>query len=121
MFSRKLAVIGAGLMGAGIANVSIDKDIQTYLVDMNDAGLARGQNQIYKHYDGMLKRRKITDYQRQKFMAKLKPTFSYSDLRDCDVAIEAVFEDLPLKHKIIKQVDRQYHVRLFFRSNEEIA
>ncbi|VDN17593.1 unnamed protein product [Gongylonema pulchrum] len=84
-----LAVIGAGLMGSGIANVSIDKGIQTYLVDMNDIAIARGQNHIHKHYDGLVKRRRITDYQRHKFMANLKPTFSYSDLRDCD-ALESV-------------------------------
>ncbi|VDN94923.1 unnamed protein product [Brugia pahangi] len=101
----KLAVIGAGLMGAGIANVSIDKDIQTYLLDRNDEGLARGQNQIHKHYDGMVKRKKITDYQRHKFMANLKTTCTYDDLHDCDVAIEAVFEELPLKHGIIKKLE----------------
>ncbi|VDK37397.1 unnamed protein product [Gongylonema pulchrum] len=100
-----MAVIGAGLMGSGIANVSIDKGIQTYLVDMNDIAIARGQNHIHKHYDGLVKRRRITDYQRHKFMANLKPTFSYSDLRDCDAVIEAVFEELPLKHKIIKQLE----------------
>uniref|UniRef100_A0AAF5RX70 Trifunctional enzyme subunit alpha, mitochondrial n=1 Tax=Wuchereria bancrofti TaxID=6293 RepID=A0AAF5RX70_WUCBA len=100
-----LAVIGAGLMGAGIANVSIDKDIRTYLLDKNDEGLARGQNQIHKHYDGMVKRKKITDYQRHKFMANLKTTCTYDDLHDCDVAIEAVFEELPLKHEIIKKLE----------------
>ncbi|EFO18646.2 fatty acid oxidation complex [Loa loa] len=101
----KLAVIGAGLMGAGIANVSIDKDIETYLLDRNDEGLARGQNQIHKHYDGMVKRRKITSYQKHKFMANLKTTCIYDDLHDCDVAIEAVFEELPLKHEIIKKLE----------------
>ncbi|KAL3997831.1 Enoyl-CoA hydratase/isomerase family protein [Acanthocheilonema viteae] len=102
---EKLAVIGAGLMGAGIANVSIDKNIQTYLLDRNDEGLARGQNQIHKHYDGMVKRRKISDYERHRFMANLKTTCKYDELHDCDVAIEAVFEELPLKHEIIKKLE----------------
>lgn len=91
-------------MGAGIANVSIDKNIQTYLLDRNDEGLARGQNQIHKHYDGMVKRRKISDYERHKFMANLKTTCTYDELHDCDVAVEAVFEELPLKHEVIKKV-----------------
>lgn len=91
-------------MGAGIANVSIDKDIQTYLLDRNDEGLARGQNQIHKHYEGMMKRRKITDYQKHKFLANLRTTCTYDELRNCDVAIEAVFEELPLKHEVIKKV-----------------
>ncbi|KAM3722131.1 Trifunctional enzyme subunit alpha [Dirofilaria immitis] len=102
---EKLAVIGAGLMGAGIASVSIDKDIQTYLMDTNDEGMARGQNQIYKHFEGMAKKRKITDYQRYKFMANLKATYTYSDLSECDVAIEAVFEELSLKHEIINKLE----------------
>ncbi|CAG9537291.1 unnamed protein product [Cercopithifilaria johnstoni] len=102
---KKLAVIGAGLMGAGIANVSIDKNIQTYLLDRNDEGLARGQNQIHKHYDGMVKRRKISDYERHRFMAHLKTTCTYGELHDCDVAIEAVFEELLLKHEVIKKLE----------------
>ncbi|VDK88538.1 unnamed protein product, partial [Onchocerca ochengi] len=101
----KLAIIGAGLMGAGIANVSIDKNIHTYLIDTNDEGIARGRNQIHKHYDGMVKKRKITDCQRHGFMANLKTTSTYSDLHDCDVAIEAVFEELSLKHEIIKKLE----------------
>lgn len=91
-------------MGAGIANVSIDKDIRTYLMDRDDKGITRGQNQIHNHFDKMVKRRKITDYERQKFMANIKTTSSYDDLRDCDVVIEAVFEELSLKHEIITKV-----------------
>lgn len=91
-------------MGAGIAAVSIDKDIKTHLLDLNDKGVARGENQIYKHYEGLVKRRKITDFQRHLVLSNLKPTFSYNDLRNCDLVVEAVFEELPLKHKVIKQV-----------------
>uniref|UniRef100_A0A915PQF1 Trifunctional enzyme subunit alpha, mitochondrial n=1 Tax=Setaria digitata TaxID=48799 RepID=A0A915PQF1_9BILA len=114
---RKLAVIGAGLMGAGIANVSIDKNIQTYLVDVNDEGLARGQNQIYKHYDELVKKRRITDSERHKFMANLKTTYKYSDLHDCDVVIEAVFEDLSLKHEIIKKLESVVSEQCIIASN----
>uniref|UniRef100_A0A0R3S3Q5 Trifunctional enzyme subunit alpha, mitochondrial n=1 Tax=Elaeophora elaphi TaxID=1147741 RepID=A0A0R3S3Q5_9BILA len=102
---EKLAIIGAGLMGAGIANVSVDKNIQTYLLDRNDEGLARGQNQIQKHYDGMVKRKKISDYEKHRFMANLKTTCTYDELHDCDVAIEAVFEELSLKHEVIKKLE----------------
>uniref|UniRef100_A0A9J2PEP1 enoyl-CoA hydratase n=1 Tax=Ascaris lumbricoides TaxID=6252 RepID=A0A9J2PEP1_ASCLU len=101
--TEKLAVIGAGLMGAGIANVSIDKGIRTVLVDMHDAGLSRGMNQIYSQLNGSVKKKKITPMQKDNYMANLKPSLSYDALRDCDVAIEAVFEEIALKHKIVKQ------------------
>uniref|UniRef100_F1KS22 Trifunctional enzyme subunit alpha, mitochondrial n=1 Tax=Ascaris suum TaxID=6253 RepID=F1KS22_ASCSU len=103
--TEKLAVIGAGLMGAGIANVSIDKGIRTVLVDMHDAGLSRGMNQIYSQLNGSVKKKKITPMQKDNYMANLKPSLSYDALRDCDVAIEAVFEEIALKHKIVKQLE----------------
>ncbi|VDM41177.1 unnamed protein product [Toxocara canis] len=103
--TERLAVIGAGLMGAGIANVSIDKGIRTVLIDMHEAGLSRGMNQIYSQLNTSVKKKKFSPTKRDNYMANLKPSLSYDQLRDCDVAIEAVFEELALKHKIIKQLE----------------
>ncbi|KAK0429221.1 hypothetical protein QR680_011259 [Steinernema hermaphroditum] len=103
--TKNLGVIGAGLMGAGIANVSIDKGINTVLIDMNEEGLNRGRNQIITQMDGAVKRRKYTKADRDNYLAKLHPTTDYSALKNADVVIEAVFEDMPLKHKIIKQLE----------------
>lgn len=53
-------MVGAGLMGAGIAHVTIDKGMPTVLKDVSGEALARGQNQIYKGLDGAVRRKKIT-------------------------------------------------------------
>lgn len=103
--TENLAVIGAGLMGAGIANVSIDKGIRTVLIDMHDEGLARGENQIYAQLNGAFKKKKITALQRDNALSLLKPTTSYDELHNCDVAIEAVFEEIGLKHKIVERLE----------------
>lgn len=91
-------------MGAGITNVTVDKGIKTTLIDMHDEGLARGLNQIYSHLNTAYKRKKIGIVERDRSMAYVKPTTTYEDLQDCDVVVEAVFEEIGLKHKIITQV-----------------
>ncbi|MFH4983289.1 hypothetical protein AB6A40_009998, partial [Gnathostoma spinigerum] len=103
--TKKLSIIGAGLMGAGIANVSIDKGIHTVLLDVDDAGLNRGQHQIHTHLSGLVKRKKISNVERAKILSRLRPTVSYEDIKSSDVVIEAVFENLSLKHKVIKQIE----------------
>lgn len=60
--NRKIAVVGAGLMGAGIVQVSIDKGYDVVMKDTNDAGLYRGLNQIQKGLDAAVKRKRISTY-----------------------------------------------------------
>ncbi|KIH50676.1 enoyl-CoA hydratase/isomerase family protein, partial [Ancylostoma duodenale] len=62
---KELAVVGAGLMGAGIADVTIDKGIKCVLLDMNEQGLERGQNQIATHLNGQVKRKKINRLEKE--------------------------------------------------------
>ncbi|TKR59280.1 hypothetical protein L596_028976 [Steinernema carpocapsae] len=102
---ENIGVIGAGLMGAGIANVSIDKGINTVLIDMNDEGLARGRAQITTQMDGAVRRKKYSKADRDRHLSKLQTTTDYSALKNADVVVEAVFEDMSLKHKIVKQLE----------------
>lgn len=60
VFSRTVGVLGAGLMGAGIAHVTVDKGLQVVLKDTNKEGLARGVGQIEKGLSGAVKRKKMT-------------------------------------------------------------
>ena len=60
MYFRKIAVVGAGLMGAGIVQVSIDKDFNVVMKDTNEAGLYRGINQVQKGMDTAVKRKKYS-------------------------------------------------------------
>uniref|UniRef100_A0AC34RC90 Enoyl-CoA hydratase n=1 Tax=Panagrolaimus sp. JU765 TaxID=591449 RepID=A0AC34RC90_9BILA len=102
---QNLGVIGAGLMGAGIANVSIDKSINTVLIDTSQDALDRGQKQIAGQLDGSVKRKKYSRADRDVYFSHLTPTTSYDALKNSEVVIEAVFEDLALKHKIIQQIE----------------
>uniref|UniRef100_A0A183C806 Trifunctional enzyme subunit alpha, mitochondrial n=1 Tax=Globodera pallida TaxID=36090 RepID=A0A183C806_GLOPA len=105
--TERMAVIGAGLMGAGIANVSIDKGIETILVDTSQTALDRGLKQITTQMEGQLKRRKFTAAEHAVFLTKLKPVVNdYEKLREVDVVVEAVFEDVGLKHKIIQKLEQ---------------
>ena len=91
-------------MGAGIAQVSIDKKIDTVLKDVNNAGLARGVFQIKDGINKKVKRKKISGLEGDRYMANLLPTTDYAKLKDVDMIIEAVFEDLALKHRVVKEV-----------------
>ncbi|EGT32030.1 hypothetical protein CAEBREN_30302, partial [Caenorhabditis brenneri] len=114
---NEIAVVGAGLMGAGIANVTIDKGVRTVLLDANQAGVERGQNQILTHLNGQMKRRKINKLEKERIYNHLVPTIDYSAMKNADVVIEAVFEDLQLKHKVIKQIESVVGPKTIIASN----
>lgn len=91
-------------MGAGIANVTIDKGIKTTLIDTSTDALTRGAKQINGQLESALKRKKYSLADKERFFSHLHMSTDYSALSTADVVIEAVFEDLSLKHKIVKSV-----------------
>lgn len=103
--AKKLAVLGAGLMGAGIVQVSIDKGFNVVMKDTSEAGLNRGINQIQKGLDGAVKRKRISNIEKDKYLSSLNSTLSYDSFKDADVVIEAVFEDIAIKHKVLKEIE----------------
>ncbi|XP_063700986.1 trifunctional enzyme subunit alpha, mitochondrial [Culicoides brevitarsis] len=102
---KTIGVLGAGLMGAGIVQVSVDKGYQVVMKDTNNAGLSRGIGQIQKGLENGIKRRRITALDRDKILSNLNPTLSYEPFRKADMVIEAVFEDIAIKHKVIKEIE----------------
>lgn len=102
---QNVAVLGAGLMGAGIVQVSIDKGYNVILKDTNDAGLDRGIGQIQNGFQNAIRRRRRTALERDQFMSKLETTLDYEAFRKADIVIEAVFENLDVKHKVIREIE----------------
>lgn len=103
--AKTIGVLGAGLMGAGIVQVSIDKGYKVILKDTNEAGLARGISQIQKGFETGIKRKRLTAIERDQHLSKLETTLNYDSFKNADMVIEAVFENIDIKHKVIKEIE----------------
>ncbi|XP_022193968.2 trifunctional enzyme subunit alpha, mitochondrial [Nilaparvata lugens] len=103
---KTVAVVGAGLMGAGIAHVSVDKGYNVILKDTTEQGLSRGVSQIQTGLSGAVKRKKISSLERDRYVASLESTLSYDKFKNADIVIEAVFEDINIKHKVINELEK---------------
>ncbi len=113
-----VCVVGAGLMGAGIAAVSLDAGLAVRLVDRDDAGIGRGLAAIKKRVDQRVKRRRISREEGAARLAKL----SYGEAfpRTATLVIEAVYEDLPLKQEVLRRVERELPNAIFATNTSAI-
>ena len=101
----KVGVIGAGTMGGGISMNFLNAGIPVTILEMKPEALERGVGTIRKNYEGQVKKGKLTAEKLEQRMALLKPTLSYDDLKDCDLIIEAVFEEMGVKSQVFRQLD----------------
>ena len=113
---EKIGMVGAGLMGAGIAAVTADAGIEVRLRDKDDAALGRGLRQIAGIFDERVKRRRLTRAERDERMARITATTEWTGFGTADVVVEAVFEDLKLKQDTERAVEREAP-RALFASN----
>jgi 3-hydroxyacyl-CoA dehydrogenase len=97
---ERAGIIGAGTMGSGIAINFLDAGLATVLVDASASGLERGVGLVRQHYEAGVKRGKLTAQQLDSRMALLNPALDDEALADCDLVIEAVFEDMALKERV---------------------
>ncbi|WP_454875268.1 3-hydroxyacyl-CoA dehydrogenase NAD-binding domain-containing protein [Paraburkholderia xenovorans] len=102
---RKIAVIGAGTMGGGIAMNFINAGIPVTLVETKQEALDRGYATIRKNYDAQVKKGKLMPDVLESRIALLGPTLELRDVNDADLIIEAVFEDLGVKEQVFRQLD----------------
>ena len=102
---KTVGVIGAGTMGGGISMNFLNAGIPVTILEMKQDALDRGVATIRKNYEAQVKKGKLKAEKYEERMALLKTTLSYDDLKDCDLIIEAVFEELGVKEKVFTQLD----------------
>ncbi|WDI30176.1 3-hydroxyacyl-CoA dehydrogenase NAD-binding domain-containing protein [Hyphococcus flavus] len=102
---KKVGVLGAGTMGGGISMNFLSAGLPVTILEREQEALDRGVGIIRKNYERTASRGKMTDVQVEKAMGLLTPTLSYDDLADCDLVIEAVFENMDVKKEVLKTLD----------------
>jgi len=101
----QVGVIGAGTMGGGISMNFLSIGIPVVLLETAQDALDRGLATIRRNYESSAKKGKLTAAQVEQRMALLTPTLDYAALSDADLVVEAVFENMDVKHKVFSQLD----------------
>jgi 3-hydroxyacyl-CoA dehydrogenase len=102
---RKVAVIGAGTMGGGIAMNFLNAGTPVVMLEMKQEALDKGVGIIRKNYEAQVRKGKLKEDKYAERMALLSTTLSYAELGDADLVIEAVFEEIGVKQKVFEQLD----------------
>jgi 3-hydroxyacyl-CoA dehydrogenase len=101
----KVAVIGAGTMGGGISMNFLNAGIPVTILETKQDALDRGLATIRKNYEAQVRKGKLKEDKFAQRMALLTPTLTYDDIRDADLVIEAVFEDMGVKEAVFRKLD----------------
>ncbi len=102
---KKLGILGAGMMGAGIAYVSAQAGMEVVLLDTDQANAEKGKAYSEKLLKKALERGKTTQEKADKLLGLIKPTTNYDDLKGADLVIEAVFESRDIKAEVTKKAE----------------
>ncbi len=114
---QHIGVLGAGLMGSGIADVSINKDYNVFLKDRDLESASKGEKSIWDSLDTKRKKRIISTFERDQIFGRLSGTDNYESFGKVDLVIEAVFEDLELKQRILVEVEANTRDNTIFATN----
>lgn len=114
---RTVGVAGSGTMGAGIAIVAARAGFRTIVYDTKPEALSRARKQTEGFFAKSVERGKLTQEEVDRIMAGLTGTTDIAGLAACDIVIEAVFEDLKVKHELLAQLNRVCPSHTMFASN----
>ncbi len=114
---KKIGVLGAGMMGAGIAYVSAKAGIEVVLIDRELAFAEKGKDYSKDLLDKLVGRGSLTEEGRDEILARITPSTDYADLKGCEMVIEAVFEDRKIKADVTKKTEAVIAKDAVFASN----
>ncbi len=117
MAIRTVGVLGCGLMGSGIGQVCAQAGYRTVVREVDEATLQRGMARIRKFLDAGIEKGKVTPEERDRTLANLTGTTTFSGLRDCDLVIEALIENLDDKRAAFAELEQCVSPQAIFASN----
>ena len=117
MAIQKVGVVGCGLMGSGIAQVSAQAGFQTVVREVSGDLVEKGLKGIEKNLARLVEKGALTEAARSEIRGRLKGTSSLEDLKDCDVVVEAIIEQLPAKRELFSALDVICGPNTIFASN----
>lgn len=117
MAIKKIGVIGAGTMGHGISLVAAKAGFDVIIQDIKDEFVNKGLSRIEKFLNRSVEKGKMTEAEKNKTLSKIKGTTKLADLKDADLVVEAIFEDVNVKKDIFKELDKICKKETLFASN----
>ena len=117
MSIQTIGIIGAGIMGNGIAQVCAQAGLQVKMVDIADAAVQRGLSTVSKSLDRLVAKDKISAAEKDAIVGRIAGGTDYAALADCDLVIEAATENVALKLKILKQLDELLGEKVVIATN----
>ncbi|MBM9594637.1 3-hydroxyacyl-CoA dehydrogenase NAD-binding domain-containing protein [Roseitranquillus sediminis] len=114
---RVLGVLGAGMMGAGIAHVAANAGIHVVLLDQDESAARRGKEVSEGLLDKGIERKKVTQDQKAEVLGRITATADYALLENCDLIVEAVFEDPGIKAEVTRKVEEVVGEDCIFATN----
>ena len=106
MAASTIGVIGAGIMGSGIAQLAASKGLNVILVDVNDSAVKKGIEGVDERLARLVSKGKITTSDKETALQHIKGSVAYDELKPAEIVIEAATEDFNMKAKILKQIDQ---------------
>jgi enoyl-CoA hydratase / 3-hydroxyacyl-CoA dehydrogenase len=114
---KKIGIVGAGMMGSGIAQKTAQEGLEVVLVDVKPEFVERGLNGIKKTLQEAVDRKILTAEKVTEIMGRIHGTTDMAACKDCDIVIEAVFEDMNVKHDVFKKLDALCDPKTIIASN----